>query len=118
MWSDHPSNNKRGGICMYHKHLVPLRILNVQYLQECVNFELKIGDRICNFTSLYRALSQTLDDFETFSKILKLNIENLVQRNHFLVVAIGNFNAKSSNWQCQDKSTFKGNGIDNITSQF
>ena len=58
---------------MYHKHFVPLRILNVQYLQEYVNFEVKIGDRICNFTSLYRALSQTLDDFETFSKILKLS---------------------------------------------
>ena len=58
---------------MYHKHFVPLRILNVQYLQECVNFEVNIGDRICNFISLYRALSQTLDDFETFSKILKLS---------------------------------------------
>ena len=27
--SDHPSNNKRGGICIYHKHFLPLRVLNV-----------------------------------------------------------------------------------------
>ena len=27
--SDHPSKNKRGGICIYYKHFLPLRILNV-----------------------------------------------------------------------------------------
>ena len=31
---------------------------------------------------------------------------------------IGNFNARSSNWHCQDKSTFEGNVIDSIASQF
>ena len=38
--------------------------------------------------------------------------------NPFLVMVIGDFNAKSSKWYCQDKSTFKGNVIDSITSQF
>ena len=116
--SDHPSNNKRGGICIYYKHFLPLRILNVQYLQECINFEMKIGDKVCNFISLYRSPSQTLDNFETFSKNFELNLENIVHRNPFLVVVIGDFNAKSSKWHCQDKSTFEGNVIDNITSQF
>ena len=50
--SDHPSNNKRGGICINYKHFLPLRILNVQYLQECINFEMKVGDKVCNFISL------------------------------------------------------------------
>ena len=44
IWSDHPSNNKQGGICIYYNHFLPLRILNVQYLQECINFEIKIGN--------------------------------------------------------------------------
>ena len=116
--SDHPSKNKRGGICIYYKHFLPLRILNVQYLQECINFEMKIGDKVCNFISLYRSPSQTLDDFETFSKNFELNLENIVHRNPFLVVAIGDFNAKSSKWHCQDKSIFEGNVIDNITSHW
>ena len=30
--SDHPSNNKRRGVCIYYKSFLPLRILNVQYL--------------------------------------------------------------------------------------
>ena len=38
----------------------------------------------------------------------QLNLENLVQRNPFLVVAIGDFNvkSKSSNWFCQEKTSF------------
>ena len=64
--SDHPSNNKGGGICIYYKHFLPSRILIVQYLQECINFEIKIGDKVCNFISFNRSTSPTLDEFETF----------------------------------------------------
>ena len=116
--SDYPLNNKRGDIFIYRKHVLPFRILNVQYLQECNNFEMKYGDKVCNFISLSRFPRQTLDDFETFSQDFELNLENIAQRNHFMVIAIGNYNAKSSKWHCQDKSTFEGNVIDKITSQF
>ena len=37
--SDHPSNNKRGGVCVYYKNFLPLRVLDIQYLHECINFE-------------------------------------------------------------------------------
>ena len=72
-----------------------MRILNVWYLQECINFEIKIGDKVYNFFSLYRSPSQTLEDFKTFRRNCELDLENIVQRNPFLVVAIGDFNAKS-----------------------
>ena len=64
---DHPSNNKRGGACIYYKSFLPLSILNVQLLQESICFELKIGGKTCNFLSLYRSPSQSQDDFETFT---------------------------------------------------
>ena len=56
---DHPSNNKHGGVCIYYKKLLPLHVLSIKYLQECINFELDIGGKICNFISLYRFPSQT-----------------------------------------------------------
>ena len=52
-----------------------------------------------------------------FTENLELNLENLVQRNPFLVVAIGDFNVKSSNWFCQDK-TNEGDATEYKTSQF
>ena len=72
-----------------------------------VCFEFKIGGKTCNFLSLYRYPSQSQDDFA-----------NLVQKNPFLVVATGDFNAKSSNWFCQDKTNFEVDAIENLTTQF
>ena len=51
--SDHSSNNKRGGVCIYCKSVLPLRVLIIQYRQECINLELNIGGKICNFICLY-----------------------------------------------------------------
>ena len=113
--SDYPSNNKQGSVCIYYKSFLPLRVLNVQYLQ-CPIFV--FGNKTCNFLSLYRSPSQSQDDFETFTENLELNLENLAQRNSFLVVAIGDFNANSSNWFCQDKTSFEGDAIENLTFQF
>ena len=52
---DHPSNKKRGGVCIYYKSYLPLRIIDINYLNECVRFELMVGDKLCNFITLYRS---------------------------------------------------------------
>ena len=113
--SDHPSSNKRIW-CLYL--LQKVFTFNVQYLQETICFELKIGGKTCNCLSLFRYPSQNQDDFETFTENLELNLENFVQKNPFLGLAIGDLNAKSSNCFCQDKRSFEGDAIENLTSQF
>ena len=115
--SDHPSNNKRGAVCIYYKNFLSLRVLSIQYLQECINFELSIGGKICNFISLYRSPSQTQDEFEKFIDNLELNLETLCQNNLLLIVLIGDLNAKSKNWCCHNKPSNKVNAIDTIFLQ-
>ena len=115
--SNHP-NNKRGGVCVYYKNFLPLRVLDIKYLHECINFELKIGDKLCNFVALYRSPSQTQDEFEKFSDNLELDLGTLSQKNPFLVVAIGDFNTTSKSWYINDNTTFQGNVLEDITSQF
>ena len=29
--------------------VLSLRVFDIEYLHECINFELKIGDKLCNF---------------------------------------------------------------------
>ena len=65
--SDHQYNTKHGGVCLYYKNYLRQRILNLSYLNKCLKFELKIGDKSCNFIALYRSPSQSQDDFEIFS---------------------------------------------------
>ena len=108
--SDHPSNNKRGGVCIYYKNFLPLRVLSIQYLQ--------VGCKICNFISLYRSRSQTQDESEKFIDNLELNLETLCQNNPFLIVLIGDLNAKSKNWYSREKTSHEENEIENVTAQF
>ena len=67
---DHPSNTKRGGVCVYYKNTLPFKIINIKYLQECITFEIRIGRKCCKFICLYRSPSQTNDEFESFLKNL------------------------------------------------
>ena len=45
--ADHPSNSKRGGVCVYYRNSLPLKIQVIFYLQDCIVFELKIGNKFC-----------------------------------------------------------------------
>ena len=42
---DHPSNTKRGGVCLYYKFLLPLKVIEVSYLQEYINLRLKLATK-------------------------------------------------------------------------
>ena len=61
--SDHPANNKRGEVCVYYKNFLPLGVFGIQYLHECINFELKLGDKFCNIVALFRSPRQTQDEY-------------------------------------------------------
>ena len=56
-WADHPSNVKRGGICIYY-----------------------------NFVALYHSPSQFQDEFETFTINLELNLDTISVNNPFFVL--------------------------------
>ena len=48
--ADHPSEDKRSGVCIYYKNTLPLKVLNTHILQECINFEIKIENKLCNLS--------------------------------------------------------------------
>ena len=91
--SDHPSNTKHRGVCLYYKNYLPLRFLNVSNLKECLNFELKTGDESCNFVALHRSPRQSQNNFETFFDNFEMTLETLAQKGSFLTPIIGDFNA-------------------------
>ena len=114
--SDHLSNNKRGGIFIFYKATLLLRVLNISYLSECINFKISIGNKICCFIHLYRLPSQIEDEFQMFKSNLKLNLDALLCGNPFLTVMIGDFNAKSKDWCLIDITSFEGSEIDFLTT--
>ena len=105
--ADHPSGDRRGGVCIYYKETLPIKELKISYLQESICFDLKIGNKLCSIVSLYRSPSQTSDEFENFLNNLNLTLESVTQRNPFLTVVIGDFNARSSNGGVMIRQTKK-----------
>ena len=97
-WSDHPFNSRRDGACIYYKQSLASKILDIQYLQECIVFQVLIGNKLCNFISLYQSPSQTTDIFDQFVDNLGLTLDKLASHSPFLIVVLGDFNLKSENW--------------------
>ena len=116
--ADNPTNTKRGGVCIYYHNSLPLKVIDIQFLNECISFEIRIGGKLCSFLYLYRSPSQTGDIFETFADNCQLILDTIVNKNPFLIVALGDFNTKANDWYKNDINSYEGLKIDSITSQF
>ena len=86
--SEHPSNSRLGEVWIYYKEVLPLRVINVNYLNEYIRFELNIGEKLFCFINLYRSPSQTQDEFDKFTNNLQLNISELIYEVLILHVLI------------------------------
>ena len=60
------SNENCAVVCIYYKSC--LRIININYLSECLKFQLIVGDKLYNFIALCRYPSQLQDQFESFKE--------------------------------------------------
>ena len=115
---DHPSNKKCGGICIYYKNFLPLKLTGVCLLDECIAFDLIISNKLCSFVALYISPSQSQDDLATFSDNFEMTLDLVSKKNPFLLVVLGDFNAKVGQWRDKDSSFSEGISVENITSQF
>ena len=106
-WSDHPSNNKKGCIAIYYKKFPFSENNRYKLLNESIIFEPQVCSKICKFISLYQSPSQTTNNFDLFFDHMKLSIDRMSDINSFLVVAIVDFNTRSSSWYINDKNNYE-----------
>ena len=78
--ANHPANSKLGGVCMYYEKCKPLKIHDIRFLHESINFDLGIGDKRCSFDSLYRSPNQSEGDFELFLDNFELTFDSLINK--------------------------------------
>ena len=91
-------------------------MFKINYFQECICFDLKLGSRLCTTVPLSRWSSQSIHEIENFLNKFNLTVESITQTNPFLTVVIGDFNARSSEWLANDKTTQEGLKIENLLS--
>ena len=94
-----------------------LQVININYSNECIVFDIKLGDKICSFVVLYRSPTQSSDEFESFSKNLELTLDRVIQNTPDMMVLLRDFNATCTNWYTHDKTNFEGIAIEDISFQ-
>ena len=101
--TDHPSNKKRGDVCMYYKEQLPIiKRDDLCTLKECLITEIRVHKKMFFFSCLHKSPSQTQNEFEEFCNDLNLLLSNVNDVNTTLSVITGDFNAKSSGWWSLD----------------
>ena len=97
--SDHPSNDKRGGVCLYYKENLPIvKRDDLAYLTECLVWEIKVKKSKCFVTCLYRSPSQNSDEMEMFLSGVEQIFSSIALENPSFSLVIGDFNAKCTKW--------------------
>ena len=71
--ADHPDNVKRGGVCMYNKENLSLRIISTPYFDKCLLCEVTCQNQKSYIAVIYCSPSQSCNEFEDFI----LNLKNL-----------------------------------------
>ena len=97
---------------------MPLKVNDVKYLHKCIIIKKKIRGKICKILSLYRSPGQNRDVFEKFLKNLELSIDHMADKNPYIRVVLGDFNAKSNLWYANDNKNVEESKIDILTANF
>ena len=63
---DHPDNIERGGVCIYYKESLPVRIINLSYFKEALLLEMFHNNKKVIVSVIYRSPIQNNDEFESF----------------------------------------------------
>ena len=114
--ADNPSDLKRGGVCIYFKESLPIKVLNITNLHECLVCELSLNGRRSYIVSLYRSPSQSSNEYDHFIKTFEKLIAHLTSFEPHLLLITSDFNVRSSSWWSGDVDNIEGTRLESITS--
>ena len=114
--ADHPSNTKRGGVCIYHKESLGVRLVKLSNLTQCIVCEVFLQNCKGYIGVVYRSPSQDNIEFESFLSDFDELLSKTASSNSLFAIILGDFNARSSTWWKEDKTTTEGTHLEALTS--
>ena len=115
---NHPDGNRSGGVGIFYKETLPLRIRQDLSFDECIVSEMIFGHKKIFFAVLYRnpySKAQT-PEFNSFL----VNVENLYQKieyeKPYATFFTGDFNGHSQSWYPEGDTNAEGDLLDNLFS--
>ena len=91
--SDHPSNSRIGGVCVYFCEDLPIkRRQDLELLQEMVVAEINFSRKKVFFVAMYRSPSQSSEEFQRFIDRLQLVLNCINKERPHSVIVTGDLN--------------------------
>ena len=87
-------------------------------MKKCIILEIQVNGKSLILCTLYRSPSQSSEEFDIFMQNFESDLGCIADKNPYLIVILGDFNAKSSNWCSNDVTTQEGFQIDALTSYY
>ena len=116
---DHPSNSRRGGVCIYFKDgLSLLKRSDLTSLEESLVCEVKTGSKKLFICHLYRSPSQNSDKFTLFKQKWEQTLININACSPTISLFLGDFNARNSEWWTGDITNTQGKDIGDLSAQY
>ena len=114
---DHPSNTKRGGVCIYQKECLALTRRNdICKLNECIITEITVNSEKM-FLDMYLQITKSKSRaFESFCENLIDVFLGINKQQPACSILVDDFNAKLSKWCPSDKNNKAGKDIGNFTT--
>ena len=113
--SDHPSNIKVGGLCLFFREGIPIkRRVDLELLPEFIITKIKMGNKKVFFGAIYRSPSQNSEQFENFIDSLQQVIDKMKGENPHCMILTGDLNCRSSMWWTEDIKQPEGNALDEL----
>ena len=113
--SDHPSNTKRSGVCIYYKESLAVLLVDITYLPECLVCEVIIQKKKGYVPVMYRSPNQSSIEFESFLSGFQDTLSSVLFSKSQFTVILGDFNTRSSTWWSDNITNINGTLIDSLT---
>ena len=114
--SDHPSDEKRGGVCMFFKENLPFVRRDDLECDECIVGEIRVKQSKCFITCFYRSPSQSCDEIEVFLSNFEQVCSSIALESPKCSIILGDFNAKSTTWWPEGEDNYCGTELYSISN--
>ena len=98
IWADHPDNVKMGGVCLYFKEILTLKVIDNSFIAQCIICEITLQNQKGYVVVTYRSPSQSSTEFDEFLSNFDKLLNHIKQFRPSFIIILGDFNATSKSW--------------------
>ena len=113
--ADHPDIIKTGGVCIYYKDSLPVRIKLFPYPKETLFLEMIHNNKMVIVSVIYRSPSQNNSKLDSFLTKVHQLLSEINKCKPFLAVITMGFNERSPAWWTKDVHTTERSKLFSLT---